>query len=455
MYKKSDRFDCPGCQRLRRENTALKERLAQLEQRLAELEQQTHRQAAPFRRRQQRPKPKPPGRPQGHAPAQRSLPKPDRIVEVALPDCPDCHGALEQRTVQPQFQTDLPPIRPIVTQFNIQAGYCPRCRQRYRGRHPEQTSDAVGAAGNQLGPHALSMAAELKHRLGVPYRKIRDFYQTWLGLSVAPGALARAGQRLAAKAQPSYALLIDALRRCGVVHADETGWRIGRLNAWLWVFSSPTVTVYVIRTSRGHEVPEEILGPDFAGVLVVDGFGAYRALEYLQGQCVGHLLRRTERLAGTATDPDRWYLEELTTLFRQALQLAARRDQLTPRGYGRRVQQLERGLDAWLAWHGRRPSPDLQRLAKHVEAHRVEWFMFLYDWDVPPTNNHAERMLRPAVISRKVGGCNKTARGAATHGVLASVLVTLQQQGRRFLDWACALLRARDPTSLPLMVEPG
>ena len=78
----------------------------------------------------------------------------------------------------------------------------------------------------------------------------------------------RAEQRLADLAQPTYDLLLDALRQSHVVHANETGWRIGRLNAWLWVFSSRDVTIYAIRPSRGHEVPEDILGPDFDGYLV-------------------------------------------------------------------------------------------------------------------------------------------------------------------------------------------
>ena len=115
---------------------------------------------------------------------------------------------------------------------------CPCCRQHWQGRHPEQTSDAIGAAGNTLGPVVLTMAAEMKHRLGVSYRKIFDFLQTYCQLKVCPATFIRAEQRLADLARPTYELLLEALRQSHVVHADETGWRVGRLNAWLWVFSS-------------------------------------------------------------------------------------------------------------------------------------------------------------------------------------------------------------------------
>jgi transposase len=91
---------------------------------------------------------------------------------------------------------------PIITQFNIETGYCPYCRQYWQARHPEQTSDAIGAAGNTLGPVVLTMAAELKHRLGVSYRKVADFLATYADLHVAPATFVRAKQRLADLARP-------------------------------------------------------------------------------------------------------------------------------------------------------------------------------------------------------------------------------------------------------------
>jgi transposase len=113
-----------------------------------------------------------------------------------------------------------------------------------------------------------------------------------------------------------------------------------------------------------------------------------------------------------------------------------RKEALTPAGYARRVQQIENRLDDWLDGLPRTISPELDRLDNHLRAHRREWLVFLHDPEVPPTNNHAEQMLRPAVISRKVDGCNKTLWGALLHGVLASLLATCKRQGRRFLDLA-------------------
>jgi transposase len=456
-------------QSLQRENERLVRRMAKVErqnrelrQRLDEARREQHRQAHPFRREKTQPgKPKKPGRRKGHPPALRPAPTPeqiDRVINVPLHECPTCHVPLCDPEVVVQYQTDLPPIVPIVTRFNIQTGFCPCCRQHWQGRHPEQTSDACGAAGNTLGPVVLTMAAEMKNRLGVSYRKIADFLATYAGLHAAPATFVRAEQRLAVLARPTYALLLEALRQSHVVHADETGWRIGRLNAWLWVFSSTEATIYVVRSgkgARGHQVPEDVLGPDFDGYLVVDGLKSYDVLEVAKGRCNGHLLRRCKDLHDIVPGKEQRYLASLSSLLQEAIDLARRREALTPAGYARRVQEIENRLDDWLDGLPRSVSPELDRLDSHIRAHRGEWLVFLHDPAVPPTNNHAEQMLRPAVITRKVGGCNKTLWGALVHGVLASLMVSCQRQGRRFLDLARRLWQSSDPPAVPLEALPG
>jgi len=301
----------------------------------------------------------------------------------------------------------------------------------------------------------LTLAAEMKHRLGVSYRKICDFLATYCDLHVAPATFVRAEQRLADLARPTYELLLEALRQSHVVHADETGWRIGRLNAWLWVFSSKQATIYVIRRSRGHDVPEAILGPDFYGYLVVDGLKSYDVLEVAKGRCNGHLLRRCKDLHDMVSAKEQPYLESLSALLQEAIDLALRRETLTPAGHARRVQEIEHRLDDWLDGLPRSVSPELDRLDNHIRAHRGEWLVFLHDPAVPPTNNHAEQMLRPAVITRKVGGCNKTLWGALVHGVLASLMVSCHRQGKRFLDLARRLWQSSDPLAIPLEALPG
>jgi transposase len=448
---------CAGCWERDRVIVELRARVAELEAENERLRRELDttrrdqsRQANRFRRRHLKKRRKKPGRKLGHPAAVRPIPKPDRVVEVPLAECPDCHAPLYDRGVVTQFQTDLPPVVPIVTQFNIQTGYCSCCHEYRQGRHPEQTSDAIGAAGNTFGPVVLTMAAELKHRLGVPYRKICDFFATYYDLEVCPATFVRAEQRLAELALPTYNLLLDALRQAKVVHADETGWRIGRVNAWLWVFSSKDTTIYVIRRSRGHDVPEEILGTDFDGFLVVDGLNSYDVLEVAKGRCNAHLLSRCKEVVASVPTAEQQQVQVLSNLIHKAIDLAQRRPEFPPEVYARRVDKIEASLDAWLDQVPLGCSADLDRLANHVACHRGEWLVFLHEPEVPPTNNHAEQMLRPAVITRKVGGCNKTLQGALVHGILASLMVTCKRRALRFFELAKQLWHAQEPQAIPL-----
>jgi transposase len=460
-------LSCSGCQerdreiaRLCQKNSELEQEIQRLREELATVRREANRQAAPFRRRELKKRKKKPGRRKGHLPANRPTPPPeriDRVVEVPCRTCPDCATELVDPGTVIQYQTDLPPIVPIVTQFQIETGYCPCCRQRHRGRHPDQASDAIGAAGNTLGPVVLTMGAELKHRLGVPYRKICDFFQTYCDIKVSPAALVRAEQRLTKLARPTYNLLIDALRRSDIVHVDETGWRINSVNGWLWVFTNQNVTIYAIRSgagARGHEVPEDILGPDFDGFLIVDGFACYNVLDYKKGQCNAHLLRRAKKERETASPAEQAHLDQLIKLIQDAIALAERREAVSSANYQRQTGQMEDRLIDWLHTLPENPSADLKRLANHVEKHVTEWLAFLFHPEVPATNNHAERMLRPGVITRKVGGCNKTLMGALVHSVLSSIMTTCKQRGQKFLDLARQFWRSREPQAIPIPISP-
>lgn len=267
-------------ERLARRVAALEARVAELTQRLEEAQRAGKRQAAPFARGEPVEDPKPPGRPPGHPGTYRMAPAHvDETLRVPLDGCPHCGGPVEDRREHEQFVTELPPVRPHVRRYITESGYCRRCGRRVRSRHPDQISQATGAAGAQVGPHVVALAAALKHGFGVPYRKVAGVLGAHFGVRVTAGALVVAEHRLAARAEPAYQALVRGVRQSAVVHVDETGWRIGGQGAWLWVFCTRQVTVYAIRQSRGAAVVQELLGVRFAGVLTSDCFLAYDPFE--------------------------------------------------------------------------------------------------------------------------------------------------------------------------------
>jgi transposase len=442
----------------RRQARLIDELRAAVERLKAELEQSRRagkRQAAPFSKGLPKADPKRPGRKPGHPPSHRPVPPPDQVdrtIDVPLPpDCPECHTPLGDApiTVHDQYQIDLPQPEPIITRFRVPVARCPKCLRRVQGRHPEQTSDALGSAAVQYGPRLLGFAADLKHRLGVSYRKCSSVLLTLTGVVVASAALVRSGHRLRKLAQPSYDRLVEAASKSSVQHVDETGWKIGGRSAWLWVFADQDITLYRIRPSRAHDVVVEVLGEDFAGVLVSDCFLAYDPLPFAKQKCLAHLLKTCGEIEQSKTRAAVRFSRRVAALLRKAMALKRRRGSIGDHGYAVLRGKVHAELDRLLA--GAYTDPDNARLAKRLRKQREHLLRFLDHDGVDATNNLAEREIRPAVIARKLSAGNRTEAGAETHAVLASVLRTCRRQGKDVLGFLSGLLRrgpCREPSPL-------
>ena len=272
------------------------------------------------------------------------------------------------------------------------------------------------------------------------------------GFSASDGALSRAGQRLAKKAEATYEHLVFSLRQQAVVCADETGWKIDGDKAWLWVFTSEQVTLYTIEPRRAGEVAERILGRDFEGVLSCDCLLAYNPLTYQQQKCLAHLLRRCADIVEQPR-PDEVTLlsRQVARLLRAAISLKQQKDEHPPWLYQQACACLEQALDRLLD-NAAEPDDDAaRRLVKLLRKQRHRLFTFLYHDPVQPTNNAAERAIRPAVIVRKISAGNRSDAGAKTHAIITSLWQTCRQQGHDFLDFVTTVLRQSEPQPIPLV----
>jgi transposase len=174
------------------------------------------------------------------------------------------------------------------------------------------------------------------------------------------------------------------------------------------------------------------LGQDFAGVLISDCFLAYDPLTCAKSKCVGHLLRRCATLLESGNAAARQFSEQAARLLRGALTLKERQATLSEHGYRVACGRLEAAFDRLLDRAYRQA--DTVRFVKLLRKQRPYLFTFLYHEAVAPTNNAAERELRPAVIIRKTNGCNRSPAGATVHAVLASVIRTAHKHGHDFVD---------------------
>jgi transposase len=435
-------------ERLRRENERLKVEL-DLARRAAK------RQAAPFSKGAPTPTPQPPGRRGGcrHG-AHAHRPVPPVVHEryqAPLPAaCPACGGGIARTRVASQYQEELPVVTPVVRRFAVHIGRCRACGTRVQGRHPLQTSDALGAAAVQLGPRAVALITILNKQLGLSHGKIAAFLHAQFSLEVTPSAVTQALHRAARQAQPTYAALCATVRGSPMVVPDETSWKVNGRSHWLWAFTTPTVTAYAIRRGRGFADAAAMLGADFRGTLVRDGWCAYKEFHDATHQsCLAHLLRHSRDVV--ADHPRVAWPARVHRLLLRALALRRRRDQgvVSPHGAAVARGRLRHELLDALA----RPKRTLalQRFARHLTTELPAIFSFLFDPTLDATNWRAEQALRPAVVNRKVCGGNRSARGAETQQVLTSVLRTAQQQHRSASAVLVELLQARQPSVSPTL----
>ena len=235
--------------------------------------------------------------------------------------------------------------------------------------------------------------------------------------------------RVAERQEPAYETIQQIVRRSDLVYPDETGWKIGGRLQWLWVFVTETATLCVSRPSRGQEVPEKVLGADYDGRRIPDGWSPYDFFKQaIPPPCREHLLRRAEGLLERAARGAVRFPRKGQEFLSDARALRDRRDYSTGSPHGLAVARgrLEKRLDRLLEWN---LSHDGNRkLQKHLAGHREEILTFLYELDLEATNGPAEQAVRPLVVNRKVFGGNRTASGGHAQEILGSVFATLTQR---------------------------
>jgi transposase len=435
---------------LQEQVTQLKQEVDRLKARLEVAEREGKRQAAPFARRKRKKERKKPGRKPGHPAANR--PRPEQVdgdVDVPLDRCPHCGGPVEDiEDLQAQVVVDIPEeLKPKVTRYHNQSGWCRRCKRRVRSRHPDQHSDARGAAGVQVGPRALSAGVDIKHRVGVTYRQVTGMLTLLTGLRICPATLVRAEKRITVKCEPTYQALVEVVRQAEVAQSDETGWYITEAQwlelegrPWLWVVATlePKVTLYRIAMSRGGEVIAEVLGPDFSGALATDGWAGYINLPYLKGQDTAHLLRRCGSLLEMQQRGAARFPHSVKRVLQLGMEIKKLQGELPEEDYAACVDQVRGETAAVL--DGRIEEAANLRFAEHLRNHEHELFTYLDVPGMPATTALVEQEVRPAVVVRKISGGNRRLGGAHVHEVLRTVGRTAERNGKRLVDLLPALL---------------
>ena len=439
-------------ERLERERDRLRQENEKLKKQLEEAQRAAKRQAAPFSRGTRNIHPKPPGRKPGAAYGQhrrKPIPKKvDEVISVPAPTHCECGGELEVERIESQFQQEI--VRKTIwRRFDIAICRCRKCNKRVQARDPRQTSDALGAAAVQIGPEALALAVQMNKGLSMPHADVAAVLQTGFGLQVNRSTICRAVERAGRRGQATWQALRQAAQKHYVNTMDETGWKVDAQLQWLWVVANEMVTVCDILPGRGFEQAASLLGADYDGFLVRDGWRVY--LKFVQAahqSCAGHLINRCQKMIEIASPTAARFPLAIKAIFQSALALRDRyaRQEISVHGLWTATGRLEAKLDRLLLRPHRDPAN--RRLANHLWRERPYLFTFLYCPGLDATNHRAERAVRALIGARKNWGGNRTWKGARTQAVLTSLIQTGKQQGKDPFQLLLQLFCSSDPEKI-------
>jgi transposase len=415
-------------------------------------------QASGKRSRQEPSGRRPGGQPghEGHTRALVPVDEVDMVVPIKPAQCHHCQHPLPGEDPHPQRQqvTEIPPVKPIVTAYQLHRLVCPACGEATRAELP------LGVPPGGFGPRLQATMARCTGAYHLSKRTTQDLLEAFFGVALGLGSIANLEQATTQAVAQPVAEARASVQTQPTAYADETGWREGQQRAWLWTAVTEWVTVFVVRRSRRAKVAQELLGERFWGWLVTDRWSAYTWYPSWRRQlCWAHLLRDIEAMiarGGRSAEVGEALRVEARKMFQWWHRV--RDGTLTHASFRTYMQPIRREVERLLEAGQRCGVPKTEGTCREIFKRRQALWTCVRHEGVEPTNNAAERAIRPGVLWRKGSFGTQSAEGSRFVEAMMTVVATLKQQHRHVLDYltaACeATLRGEPaPSLLPLPAE--
>ena len=369
------------------------------------------------------------GAPLGHRGATREIPESSETIKHLLTKCPKCSYLLDKPfDFEERIIEEIPEPQPVEITKHITYFYnCKNC-----GVVTAETS--LPKEGN-FGKNTLAHITLMKYDDRLPARKIRTSIQRQHNLELTHPTILNIIQRVVKSVQSAFEQIKAIIRTFFNIYIDETSIKVAGKTFWIWIFTTITTTLFVIRKSRHCKVVEEVLGENFEGVINCDGWKTYRTYHDKNGKvriqrCWAHPLREIKALAEKYS--------EVTPLFKWFqkifIKVCQARESGKPNYIRERLKEkYEKELQDWL--DVAKPYKELKTFRTKIETGFENWFTCIIYPEVEPTNNRAERMLREQVILRKITGTLRNEKGTTANEVMMSLITTWKQQNKNpFLE---------------------
>lgn len=350
--------------------------------------------------------------------------------------CPTCCGQLGKPSVAYTREViDIPLSSVEIAEHVVFKRWCTNCGKRY---YPKVSLNSVTVGRQRFGLNLMALVNTLREQCSQPLNKIKQYLNMIYQLNISEGALVRLLNTTAAHGKPSYEQIKQKIRASDVVYADETGGRENGANGYFWNFSNRTHQLLLYRKSRSKQIVREVLGDEednaFQGVLVTDFYASYNEYQGFHQRCGVHLLRDIDDLKKQHPKhpPLNKWAKHVKEIYDEAksysgpspnlpLGLQAE-ERITKENYFK--EKLRTLCEPYVT----KDVPQ-STLCARVITYLSELFTFVRFPNVDFDNNRAERAIRHLVVSRKISGGTRSAKGSETKSILASLFGTWRLQG--------------------------
>jgi transposase len=377
---------------------------------------------------------------EGHARGLVSVEQVAVVVPVKPVRCRRCQLPLQGEDLQPQRHqvTEIPPVKPVITEYQLHQLVCSACGEATRAEVPP------GVSTGGFGPRVQAIIALCTGAYHLSQRTTHTVLEDLFGVSVGLGTIANLEQATVQALAAPVAEARAYVQAQPAAYVDETGWREGQHRAWLWTVVTAWVTVFAVRLSRSSQVAHELLGERFWGWLVTDRWSAYSWYPPWRRQlCWAHLARDIEAMV-VRGGPSQVIGEALRAQIHQMFHWwhRVRDGTLAHASFAHYMRPIRREIERLLEAGQTCGVPKTEGTCRDILKRRQALWTFVRHAGVEPTNNAAERAIRPGVLWRKGSFGTHSPEGSRFVEAIMTVVATLKQQHRHVLDYLTAACEA-------------
>lgn len=381
----------------------------------------------------------------------------DVVHEVKPLECKQCQEKLEGVDEEPYRHqvVEIPPIKPIVTEYRLHQLNCSHCGEKTRAQMPTGVKSG-------FGERVAAIVGVLSSKYRQSHSMVKEMLETMYGISISESGINRLRQEVSASVKEPVEEAKQYAQQQKIKNVDETSFSQGNSDGknaqskqgWLWTLVTEKVIAFIVALSRGQEIAKSIVGEDSNDIVGSDRYSAYNYLPLSQRQvCWAHLKRDFQAFAerrGVSQTIGESLLNKQKILFRWWHRV---RDgtlswdkfaEIVSWLRARIQQELKEAAELPVTKNEKTPLAKTIRTCQQMLRVEPAFWTFVEHKGVEPTNNTAESALRPAVLWRKNSFGSQSAEGSLFVARMMTVISTLKAQGRRdVLDFLSAACRAK------------